>query len=139
MLYLYIVESNDNGRVWVSGIFEDESIALKYLNSITAENMRGRHRIEQADALSFPFYIIEEKRSFTYLNQSETLKRLDDIVQVEDDDHVYFNLYYITQCYQPPEPGIDYMGSLNHVHIDNRLLEWYQQDGLDFLIRNRMA
>ncbi|MGN7764872.1 hypothetical protein [Paenibacillus sp. 22594] len=57
----------------------------------------------------------------------------------EDDDRVYFNLYYITQDFEPKIPGSDYMGANKHLHIDNSFLNSYATYGKDLLVRNHMA
>lgn len=49
------------------------------------------------------------------------------------DEHVYLNVYLIDEDFEghPEEPGRDYMGILDHDHIDNESLVRYASQGDD--------
>ncbi|MNO08305.1 hypothetical protein D3C81_2308860 [compost metagenome] len=65
-------------------------------------------------------------------------EEINNIELVHDSDEVYFNIYTINADYQPKNPGTDYMGILNHDHIDNDFLDWYRNEGDEFLKRRRI-
>ncbi|WP_079913011.1 hypothetical protein [Paenibacillus sp. 32352] len=135
---MFIIEAHNGSRTWISGILRDEEAAKDYFNSIP-EDLRKFQSIISVSKLSYPFYIVEERKSFRYVNRADVEGLFDRISKLDDEDHVYFNLYFITQDYRHSEPGVDYMGILNHIHIDNRFLKNYQRYGIDLLVRNRMA
>ncbi|WP_409344808.1 hypothetical protein [Paenibacillus sp. MBLB4367] len=135
---MFIIEAYNGKRTWISGILLDEGAAKEYFNLIP-EDLRNFQTTISISTLSYPFYIIEERKTFRYLNRADVEGLFDSISRLDDDDHVYFNLYFITQDYRHSDPGVDYMGILNHMHIDNRFLKLYQRYGKDLLERNRMA
>ncbi|GFN34132.1 hypothetical protein PCURB6_43920 [Paenibacillus curdlanolyticus] len=64
------------------------------------------------------------------------LRELTQIEIVNDSDWIYFNIYTITsEDYQSRLPGTDYMGILMHDHINNDFMEWYRNEGEEFLKR----
>jgi hypothetical protein len=135
---MFIIEAHNGKRAWISGILQDEAAAKDYFNAIP-EDLRKFQSINSVSTLSYPFYIVEERKTFRYLNQADVEGLFDNISKLDDENHVYFNLYFITQDFRHSEPGIDYMGTLNHMHIDNRFLKLYQRYGKDLLVRNGMA
>jgi hypothetical protein len=135
---MFIIEARKDKRTWISGILQDEDEAKEYFNLIP-DNQRGYQSIVSVCLIEYPFYIVEETTTFTYLNLSDVVDLLNNISKMDDDDHVYFNLYFIIQDYRHSKPGVDYMGSLSHIHIDNQFLELYQQYGQNLLVRNGMA
>ena len=66
-------------------------------------------------------------------------KILDGIKLIEDEAHIYVNLYFINKDFRPLKTGTDNMGLMNHLHINNEFLKFYKEYGRDLLIRNRMA
>ncbi|GMK39055.1 hypothetical protein PCCS19_21090 [Paenibacillus sp. CCS19] len=135
---MFIIEAHNGSRTWISGILQDEEAAKDYFNSIP-EDLKKFQSIISVSTLSYPFYIVEGRKSFRYLNRADVEGLFDRISKLDDEDHVYFNLYFIIQDYRHSEPGLDNMGILNHMHIDNRFLMNYQRYGMDLLVRNRMA
>ncbi|MBW5444454.1 hypothetical protein GE107_00050 [Cohnella sp. CFH 77786] len=133
---MYIIEASDERSSWVSGIFKDEQKATDYFNSIPNE-LRVIQTIVETP-LEFPFYIIESNRTFSYMDKDGMIKAMKGIVRVEDQDHVYFNIYSIESDYFSMKSGTDYMGTLNHDHIDNSFLDWFEKEGEDFLKRRRI-
>ncbi|MCL6603646.1 MAG: hypothetical protein K6T94_12280 [Paenibacillus sp.] len=140
MIYIiYIIEVSHGQKKWISGIFEEQQAALKYYDAIPGD-LKEYQSVTLTTSLSYPFYIVEEGPHFTYLDYYKDLEELlNHINIIEDQDHVYFNLYYIAKDYIPKKPGTDYMGILNHLHIDNHFLEHYKVQGRDLFTRNRMA
>ncbi|SEU33026.1 hypothetical protein [Paenibacillus sp. NFR01] len=135
---MFIIEANNDRNSWISGIFKDEELTKKYIEIIPEELLRNQ-RIKTLETIEYPFYIIEIGDKFYYINNEEIEEKIKSIVVEEDKEHVYFNLYFIPKDYQPKDPGTDNMGMINHVHIDNRFLEYYKEYGKDILTRNRMA
>lgn len=135
---MFIIEANKDRNSWISGIFKDEELTKKYMGLIPEELLRYQ-RIKTLETVKYPFYIIEEENEFKYINNEEVEEIIKSIVVKENEDHVYFNLYFITKDYQPKKPGTDNMGMINHLHIDNRFLEFYEEYGKDILTRNKMA
>ena len=133
---MYIIEASGEHWSWISGIFKDENRAKEYFKTIPAELKEIQTIIETS--LDFPFYIIESNRTFNYLDKNGMKREFERIYRVDDQNYVYFNIYVIDSEYFPKKPGTDYMGILNHDHIDNSFLEWYDKEGEEFLKRRRI-
>lgn len=127
---MFVIEAGKGRRSWISGIFEDEEQANEFIRKLPSE-MKLIKRKVPLQGIQYPFYIIEEGLEFIYLNHLQIGEILDGITKVEDDDRVYFNLYYITQDFEPKIPGSDYMGAIKHLHIDNSFLNSYATYGKD--------
>jgi hypothetical protein len=124
---MFIIQSFDGTRGWVSGIFLSEIEAKAHMNVIpVSEQSHNLRSIE----LNYPFYIIEnhtrpESDRFAYTNKEGLIRR---IITMEPSDNLddippdYCTVYAIYKDYRPPNPGEDYMGSLDHHHIDNDFL-----------------
>ncbi|MEI0738855.1 hypothetical protein VQ056_23160 [Paenibacillus sp. JTLBN-2024] len=78
----------------------------------------------------FPFYIIK-KRGFEFVDEVGLMKRING--QQVTDDEVYFTIYKIESDYRPDEAGVDFMGSLMHVHVTQDFLDGYGVHGVDCL------
>ncbi|KGE16802.1 hypothetical protein [Paenibacillus wynnii] len=136
---IYIIEVSNGQNKWISGIFEEQQATLKYYDSIPGD-LNEYQSVTSITSLNYPFYIVEEGTHFTYLDYYKDLEELlEHINIIEDQDHVYINLYYITNDYISKKPGTDNMGILNHLHIDNHFLEHYKVQGRDLFTRNRIA
>jgi len=133
---MYIIEARDDHNSWISGIFEQDFRALTFLDAIPI-NVKEVQKLIHVD-LFYPFYIIEKDRTFKYLNTNEMIQELNAIEVVNDSDKVYFNIYTINSDYEPKNPGTDYMGILNHDHIDNNFIDRYKNEGEEFLKRRRI-
>ena len=83
--------------------------------------------------IKFPFYIIEEagpgRNCFRYVNLSQALRVINNIVRINDPDHTYLNIYMICGEFQSKKLGADEMGSLSHIHITNNWLALYDIHG----------
>lgn len=135
---MFIIEAhNDNDR-WISGVFEDEEKAKEYIKLIP-EILFRYQQFKTVSKVKYPFYIIEVGKEFRYVSSEEIEGEIQNIVAKDDVDYVYFNLYFIRGDYQPKKPGTDYMGILNHIHVDNRFLDFYKHHGMDALTRYKMA
>jgi hypothetical protein len=133
---MYIIEASDEYDTWISGIFEQEHMAKTYIDSIPT-NLKEKQKLIYVK-LSYPFHIIERDRTFKYSNKKEMIQELNEIELDKDIEKVYFNIYTINSDYQPKKPGTDYMGILNHDHVDKDFINWYRNDGEEFLKRRRI-
>lgn len=130
---MFIIVANKGMRSWISGIFDNETTAEQYIDTMPDELKEFQQRIE-LDNLNYPFYIVE-RDSFQFLTQDEVIAVLEQTEATEDEDEVHFNLYTIESDYRPRMPGTDYMGILRHEHVTNEFMQWYKVEGIDFLYR----
>jgi hypothetical protein len=136
---MYIIEANDDNWKWISGIFKGIRDLEQYFIKIP-EELKSNQVRKRLNILEYPFYIIEKQEGFTYLNKSEFIQELNNIIyNVENEEVGYFNFYYIESDYEPKKPGLDYMGILTHDHVTNDFLLSYKKDGEDYLRRNRFC
>ena len=127
---MFIVETVSTPR-YISGIFTQEADAQKSLQS------PGKPRVLRKNNLCFPFYVIEEGRSsgnqFRYVNQTQLLRVLRNIVRTDDDEKTYLNVYYIYREFRVRGPA-DEMGSLVHCHVNNEWLEKFDEFGTSLIV-----
>lgn len=113
---MYALESvNTRGWRWVSGVFLDWDTAAYELGGIPPQPGTS-HAIVQTEAEQFPIFIIENN-GFRYVGLPELLERLDALEPRDDEDHVHFNVYALSECFKPEVPGRDEMGRILHWHI----------------------
>ncbi|WP_258276520.1 hypothetical protein [Paenibacillus sp. SC116] len=133
---MYIIEANDSRRKWISGVFRNLNKFEKYL-SLIPDELKSYQHTKQITIAEYPFYIIENKEGFTYLNKYEFIQMLNNASRNSGNDNVvYFNFYFIEADYQTSKPGSDYMGIIKHEHVTNDFLTFYKKQGIEFLIRN---
>ncbi|WP_338542509.1 hypothetical protein [Paenibacillus tundrae] len=130
---MFIIVANKGMRSWISGIFDNETTAEQYIDTMPDELKEFQQRIE-LDNLNYPFYIVE-RDGFQFLTQDEVIAVLEQTEATEDEDEVHFNLYTIESDYRPRMPGTDHMGILRHEHVTNEFMQWYKVEGIDFLYR----
>ncbi|MBW5448626.1 hypothetical protein GE107_21500 [Cohnella sp. CFH 77786] len=132
---MFIVEARNKSSLWISGIFKEVETLNGYLNQIP-DNLKVIQTIIEVN-IEYPFYIIE-KNGFSYVNKVELFRIMDNLVfDVEDDDNVLFNFYFISSDYMPTEPGTDYMGILPHEHVTGySMLRFNQYGREDYMKRN---
>ncbi|MCG7379105.1 hypothetical protein MH215_18995 [Paenibacillus sp. ACRSA] len=130
---MFIIVASKGMRSWISGIFDNETTAEQYIDTIPDELKEFQQRIV-INNLNYPFYIVE-RDGFQFLTEDEVIAVLEQTEVTEDEDEVHFNLYTIESDYQPRMPGTDYMGILRHEHVTNELIQRYKVEGLDYLYR----
>ncbi|KQY84071.1 hypothetical protein ASD24_09775 [Paenibacillus sp. Root52] len=128
---MFIIVASKGMRSWISGIFDNETTAEQYIDTIPDELKEFQQRIV-INNLNYPFYIVE-RDGFQFLTEDEVIAVLEQTEVTEDEDEVHFNLYTIESDYQPRMPGTDYMGILRHEHVTNEFVQWYKSQGIDFL------
>jgi hypothetical protein len=124
---VFVIEAKRGNLRWISGVFKDDADATRFLERIPDE-LAEHQRLYEVPLKSYPVFIIEEKR-FELASEAAVAERLAAIKEVADDLYVYFNIYRLTEDYEPDPPGSDYMGELEHYHVDNRFLADYRVHG----------
>lgn len=114
-------------RTWIAGIFKNRETAKDYFEKISKAS--NEKKVLLAIPLSkYPFYVIEETNTFKYVEKKDLLSSIEKIVPGEDDDVLYFNFYIIDTDFTPEDPGKDFMGVLNHYHVDNDFLNNHEEE-----------
>jgi hypothetical protein len=118
---MYLIgHSTSSRRRWVSGIFQDKSIAKSYLASIPP-NLDPQLREYAIDR--YPVYLLEANGiEFTLYGEEEINAYINNITLADEDDEdrLYANIYHIKEDWQSPRPGTDSMGNIRHIHLDDR-------------------
>lgn len=123
MLYAIVTQR------WISGLFESEPIAQRYLQEIsTAE--RDRHSLVALEALRYPVYLIEDSQGFRFMGAEAAVEALQGCQPVVDEDDCCATLYRFDSDFRPDVAGADEMGRVAHQHIDNDALKSVQRDGV---------
>ena len=113
-----IVSIEHKSRRFLTGIFNNPEALEAYWQELS--NPDQFIKVE-TQLPHYPIYIIEgwENRPFRYTaSQAEVMEIVKQCPIEEDEDNVYFNLYRIKEDWRPPMAGTDYMGVLEHYHID---------------------
>ncbi len=120
-------------RPYLSGIFKSVNDADNYLNQYPDDIKENTSK--ESITLEYPFFITEDHNGFTYLNENEVIALMKnfELNMVEDDDYCYTNLYLVEEDYFCKKPGKDYMGIIQHWHIQNSSLKQIKQCGLESL------
>jgi hypothetical protein len=120
----YVIVCQKKGCIdWIAAILNSEKAATKYLLTIKLSIKTFVIPIEA----KFPLYIIEDN-GFVFTDDDDLVT--DKIKAVKKDKkqkmgEAYFIYYYIKKSFAAPN-GKDMMGSLDHVHVDNRFLESFK-------------
>ncbi|WP_339183247.1 hypothetical protein [Paenibacillus sp. FSL R5-0701] len=131
---MFIILVTKGSMKWVSGVFQAEEVARKYMDLIPDELKVYQELIQIENIITYPFYIIERQDSpFRFLGKDEVISLFDKTDVSEDEDEVHFNIYTIDSDYRPKKPGTDYMGILRHAHVTNDVIEKYREEGTSFL------
>jgi hypothetical protein len=132
---MYVLEVEDRGRSWISGIFRSKDSLNQYFTLIP-EHLKDLQHSKELPMTDYPFYIVE-KQGYKYLNQTEFLNYLDNYDYDSKDEEVFFNIYMIDTDYKPDKPGTDNMGILKHDHVTSDFMEFYKNERETFLRRRR--
>lgn len=117
-----IIKTINKKQNYITGIFEDIDSSMNYYNLIP-DDIRSSFEIINI-TLQFPFYIIEEKNQFYFIDDiKKVLIKFKNIIPKYEHHTVYFNIYKVYEELNPNEVGKDIMGLLEHYHIDNSFLE----------------
>lgn len=138
---MFIILATKGDLKWVSGVFQAEDVARKYMDLIPDELKVYQELIQIENIITYPFYIIERQESpFRFLGKDEVIALFDktDVSEDEDEDEVHFNIYTVDSDYRPMKPGTDYMGILRHDHVTNESIEMYREEGTALLSRRRI-
>ena len=128
---MFVVETISKPR-FISGVFISEIEANKcYIQP-------GKSKVLRQTSVFFPFYIIEEARNsgnhFRYVNQTQILRVLRNIVRIPDHEHTYLNVYYVFQEFRVKKLGADEMGKLAHRHVNNDWLKKFDDQGESLIV-----
>lgn len=131
-MYLIGKQFNDGRFKIIYGIFKDESRAKSYKKSIKEDL-----NIEKFDNLNFPFFLIEElevtNHSYNLINKEGLKKRIEGIIQSNNSETIYFNLWKIDgdgyNKNYPKEPFLN--GGDWHLHFMNQDIQKINKDGFD--------
>ena len=122
-----VIKSKRKKPNFIAGIFANTLDAEEYFKLIPEDLANGFVMISLP--INYPFYIIEQKNDFKFVEGIEkVIKKISHIKHTDDYDKVYFNFYTIKSDYSNNKPEQDNMGCLSHTHIDNYFLERYKNN-----------
>ncbi len=118
---MYIIEArNQKQRIWISGIFLQQSSAEAYFQSISLPQ-RKIQKIIELPISSYPLFIIE-CNGFEYGDLNLIRSRLHTLAPYGDPGYIHLNIYAVLHDFAPHIPGNDRMGELQHWHITDAYL-----------------
>lgn len=118
---MFVIEARKGRARWISGLFRSADRARSFHASIP-EDEREHHRLYELDSSDYPVYMIDDE-DFRFVTADQVERALDEIERVDDEDHVYFNVYRFVADHESDPPGADEMGMLSHHHIINWVLD----------------
>ncbi|VAW82352.1 hypothetical protein MNBD_GAMMA12-957 [hydrothermal vent metagenome] len=120
-------------KTYLSGIFKIKGDAEEYLRKYP-DNVKSNTSLERIDCV-YPFFITEDEKGFRYFDEVGVSKVIEELVQdpVSDEEYCYTNLYRVAEDYFCNKPGKDYMGIIQHWHIENSLIREIKSNGLNSL------
>ncbi len=126
---MYIIEVKSGNLCWVAAVYNNEIEGVDYLNLFK----NAGHKDIQIKELSieFPVYVIERTQNdganyFEYLSETDYFALI--VRQKQNKYHkdsfgLYFTVYYFDEVYFQHPYENSFMGTLNHVYVDNYYLE----------------
>jgi len=116
---MHVIVSSRASHRWLSGIFlraEDAETSCLALQTDAGVS----HAVRAVQPKQFPFFILEDDSGFTFLDPAEAARFIADApAAVANAEPI---LFAIVDEYRPGIAGRDEMGSLRHVHLDERHL-----------------
>ena len=106
---MYIIEGQKGIQKWISAIFQEENKAKAFWDTIP-EGLKQYQRLYQLEQPKYPLFVIEQNQ-FRFVDEEE----LQLAIHCKTS---YFTYYIIAEDFAPQKPGIDYMGSLEHYHVE---------------------
>ena len=119
-MYL-IIHNRPTERRWISGVFQDKHKALAYIESIPPDIKQPELR--KFEVKNYPVFLLEAKGvEFTLYKEVDINEYIKNIIieDEEDEDRLYANIYYLEEDWYSPRPGTDWMGEIQHTHLDDR-------------------
>jgi len=130
-----ITSIEHKNRRYLTGIFANKSQAIAHHQKMKEEEKDPKDNFLLIDTnLPFyPIYLIEGlEKTFIYTDDQthiiDLLKRTSQNRKT-DPDHIYYNIYRITENDYCPYLGSDSMGMLEHYHINNKDLDYFEKTG----------
>jgi len=140
-MFVYVAKKRN---AWVGSIFQYNADAVEWWAKVPDHAREVLEGLEQP-GLEYPFLIIEwfpedelgkpgraSSNGFEFVSLDEGEDALKQIVRqdstgIDKGDFTYCNVYLIAEDYtgHPDKPGADYMGALEHWHIDNDYLDLF--------------
>lgn len=114
---MFVIENRRADRHWIAGIFQARDDAEAFLASIVGEHAR----LVEIASCRYPFFVLESD-GFEYGDLFWVQARLRTMPPVADDDAILCKVYLITEDFRPKRPGSDYMGLLQHWHVESSQL-----------------
>ncbi len=122
-------------RRYLTGIFANKPQAIAHLQKIEEESNYSKDDflLIETQLPFYPIYIIEGlEPTFIYTDKQsdiiDLLKRTNEN-RKDDNHHIYYNIYRISENDSTPYWGSDSMGMLEHYHINNSDLDHFQKTG----------
>ena len=115
---------------WISGVFLKNFDADNYFQLIP-EEIRDIQIIKSINFEEYPVYLVEAEE-FYFVDLKGVCEAIDKIEVIPDFEYSYINIYEITKDFAPAKPRKDYMGMLNHTHVDNEYLKRYIRFGVEY-------
>ncbi len=124
---MYYIEAQKDSYKWISAIFMDKEKALSYMEKIPA-HLKECQALCEIPLNTYPVYLVEGD-VFHFCDVDGVHAALQAIEIKPDYEHIYLNIYKISEDFQSPKPGADYMGALFHIHVHNDFMHHYQAAG----------
>ena len=125
---MFLFQTTDK-RAAITGIFQRQEDAVAFWHRMSGAQQVRNEPLEQPDIQHFPFYILEYQAAdgSIWYDWCETID--DEIAGLQREvlkaGQCYFIVYVVKNDWHgdPRNPGADYMGALEHWHIDNAYLD----------------
>lgn len=111
---MFVIENRRANRHWIAGIFTAREDAEAFLGLIVGEDAR----LVEIASCRYPFFVLESD-GFEYGDLFWVQARLRTLPPAADDATILCNLYLVTEDFRPKRPGSDYMGLLQHWHVES--------------------
>jgi hypothetical protein len=112
---MHVIVSTRGSRRWLSGVFRDARDAEAHCSSLPNDE-RVLHAVHGIGPTEFPFFVLEARSGFTFLDLVETEQVIAHMPAPDTDAEQI--LFAILSEYRPDIAGRDDMGRLRHVHLD---------------------
>lgn len=139
---MFMVVNIQSRRFYVAAIYKRREDAETFVERAEKRLEIDSYRIDKIGDWEYPFFLLEkwenddfERSCFLPLPDAAEVRRsilwrLEHRKEPREtpEGHLYMNIYHITEDFHgdPNHPGRDYMGALEHEHVDDDWLDSYE-------------
>jgi hypothetical protein len=113
---MHVIVSTQDSRRWISGILLEARDA-EALRASLPQDGRVQHGVQEVRPTQFPFFILETRSGFGFLDPLETAQFIAEMPDPKPEAEQI--LFAILSEYRPEVAGRDEMGRIQHVHLDS--------------------